>query len=62
MAFGLGSMLGMVVLGFAISVPLVLSASYGRRAQLLIQGLAGLGSIGLGLSMICDMGPSAKLF
>jgi high-affinity nickel permease len=52
MVFGFGSVLGMVLLGMIISVPLVMSAANGRRTATAIQGLASLASIGLGLSMI----------
>nr|MBI3612416.1 sulfite exporter TauE/SafE family protein [Nitrospirota bacterium] len=50
--FGIGSIAGMVVLGMLISVPLVLSAAWGHRVQMAVQGLASLGSIGLGLTMV----------
>lgn len=49
LVFGIGSILGMMLLGMAISLPLVCSAAFGRRARILMQGLASLGSIGLGL-------------
>ena len=52
LVFGAGSIVGMVVLGMLISVPLVLSASWGHRVQVAVQGLASLGSIGLGLTMV----------
>src|SRR2546425_245357 len=54
--FGLGSIVGMMLLGVAISVPLVLSASCGRRAQEAVQALASLGSIGLGAAMMVRIG------
>jgi cytochrome c biogenesis protein CcdA len=50
--FGIGSIIGMVCLGFLISAPLVLSATFGRRVQHVVQGLASLGSVGLGLTMM----------
>jgi sulfite exporter TauE/SafE len=52
LVFGFGSILGMVLLGMIISVPLVMSATNGRGTATAIQGLASLASIGLGLSMI----------
>lgn len=52
LVFGMGSIAGMVVLGMVISVPLVLSASWGHRVQLVVRSLASLGSIGLGLTMV----------
>src|SRR5438552_917009 len=56
LVFGLGSIVGMMLLGVAISVPLVLSASCGHRAQEAVQALASLGSIGLGAAMMVRIG------
>ncbi|MGH7166252.1 MAG: sulfite exporter TauE/SafE family protein [Nitrospiraceae bacterium] len=56
LVFGVGSILGMAGLGALISLPLVGSASLGRPAQLTLQGLASVGSIGLGLSMMARVG------
>ncbi len=56
LVFGLGSVIGMVLVGIAISLPLVFSASFGRQAQATVQGLASLGSIGLGLAMMIRIG------
>jgi sulfite exporter TauE/SafE len=52
LVFGLGSILGMVLLGVAVSVPLVLSLPGPRRVLTVVQGLASLGSIGLGLNIL----------
>jgi high-affinity nickel permease len=52
LVFGIGSVIGMVFLGFLISAPLVLSVTFGRRVQHVVQGLASLGSVGLGLTMM----------
>lgn len=52
LVFGVGSIAGMMLLGLVISVPLVMSAAWGHRAQLAVQGLASLGSIGLGATMV----------
>ncbi len=52
LVFGLGTILGMSLLGLAMSVPLVWSVSLGRRALVALQGLASVGSISLGLLMI----------
>ena len=60
-AFGIGSILGMVLLGLAMSVPLVVTAPHGRHAQLVIQGLASLCSVALGLSMIYRLGLQGAL-
>ncbi|BFU96334.1 MAG: putative Nickel/cobalt efflux system RcnA [Nitrospira sp.] len=50
--FGLGSIIGMMLIGLVLSLPVIWSLSLGRQALLMVQGLAGLGSIGLGLSML----------
>jgi len=62
LVFGLGSIVGMMLLGVVISLPIVLSASFGRRAQEAVQGLASLGSIGLGLTMMVRIGLGDGLF
>jgi len=53
--FGLGSIVGMVLLGTVISVPLTFSASAGPGARAAVQGLASLASIALGLLIIARL-------
>jgi high-affinity nickel permease len=50
--FGVGSILGMILIGLAISAPVLCSLSVGRHVLLAVQGLASLGSIGLGILII----------
>ena len=50
--FGLGSILGMAVLGIVISLPLFYSASWGRYSQVALRGLASVGSIGFGIALL----------
>ena len=50
--FGCGSILGMVLIGLVLSLPVVWSLQLGRSVFLAIQGLASLGSVGLGLSIV----------
>lgn len=50
--FGCGSILGMMLIGVALSLPVVWSLQLGRPVFLAIQGLASLGSVGLGLSIV----------
>lgn len=50
--FGIGSIMGMMLIGLAIAVPVLWSLSIGRQVFLAVQGLASIGSIGLGLSMM----------
>ncbi len=54
-AFGLGSVMGMMVTALAVSVPLVMSAALGRQAQTVLQGLASVGSVGLGLFIMAEI-------
>lgn len=62
LAFGIGSIVGMAVLGIIIALPLVYSASLGRKAQLTLQGLASAGSTGLGLAMMLGFAPGGSPF
>lgn len=62
LVFGAGSVLGMMALGLVISLPVVYSLSCGRRAFLAVQGLASLGSIGLGLTIIVHIAMGRSSF
>lgn len=59
--FGLGSIIGMMLIGLVLSLPMVWSLSLDRQAFLVVQGLAGLGSIGLGLSMLFRIATGERL-
>lgn len=50
--FGCGSILGMMLIGLALSLPVVWSLQLGRPVFVATQGLASLGSVGLGLSIV----------
>lgn len=50
--FGLGSIVGMMAIGLGLSLPMVWSLSLGRPVLVAAQGLASLGSIGLGAVML----------
>lgn len=50
--FGVGSILGMMLIGLAMSLPVVWSKSYGRPAFLALQSLASVGSIAVGVLMM----------
>ena len=54
--FGVGSILGMVGVGAVLSLPVVYSVTVGPRAYWMVQGLACLASIGLGLLMMVRIG------
>lgn len=50
--FGLGSILGMMVIGLFLSLSVVWSSHLGRPALLVVQGSASLGSIVFGISIL----------
>ena len=54
--FGVGSILGMVGVGAVLSLPVIYSVSVGPRAYWMVQGLACLASIGLGVVMMVRIG------
>ena len=54
--FGVGSILGMVGVGAVLSVPVIYSATVGPRAYYVVQGLACVASIGLGVLMMVRIG------
>ena len=50
--FGCGSILGMILIGLALSLPVVWSLRIGRPVFLAVQGLASAGSIALGCAIV----------
>lgn len=50
--FGVGSILGMVLVGMVVSLPVLWSLNLGRPVFLAVQGLACVGSIAIGLMMM----------
>ncbi|ULA67498.1 MAG: Nickel transporter UreH [Nitrospira sp.] len=54
--FGIGSILGMVGVGVVLSLPVMYSLTVGPRAYWMVQGLACLVSIGLGVLMMVRIG------
>ena len=50
--FGCGSILGMMLIGLALSVPVVWSLRVGRPLFLAVQGMASVGSIALGSAIV----------
>ncbi len=50
--FGFGSIAGMLVIGLTLSVPVIYSRVIGQQAFFAVQGVASLGSVGLGLWML----------
>lgn len=53
--FGLGSIAGMVGVGLLIGYPLAATGASGPAARLVVRGLASLGSIGLGLTLMAKI-------
>lgn len=62
LVFGVGSIAGMVAVGAAISLPMMLTLSVGRGPFLAVQGLASLASIGLGLVMMWRLSAGEPAF
>jgi high-affinity nickel permease len=50
--FGCGSIMGMMLIGLVLSLPVVWSLRLGRPMFLAVQGVASFGSVGLGLSIV----------
>jgi hypothetical protein len=50
--FGCGSILGMMLIGLALTLPVVWSLRLGRPLFLAVQGLASVGSIALGCAIV----------
>jgi hypothetical protein len=50
--FGCGSILGMIVIGLALSLPVMCSLRLGRPLFVAVQGMASIGSIVLGCSIV----------
>jgi ABC-type nickel/cobalt efflux system permease component RcnA len=50
--FGVGSIMGMVLVGMVVSLPVLWSLNLGRPVFLTVQGLASVGSVAVGLMMI----------
>ncbi len=50
--FGVGSILGMMLVGIVVSLPLLWSLNFSRPLFLAVQGLASLGSVVVGLALM----------
>jgi hypothetical protein len=60
--FGLGSIIGMVLVGMVVSLPVLWSLNLGRPVFLALQGVASLGSMAVGLMMMYHIGFGSQLF
>ena len=56
--FGLGSIIGMMVIGMTISIPVICSCSISRRLFVGVQGFASLASVLVGVWMLVKLIPS----
>jgi hypothetical protein len=56
--FGIGSIIGMMVIGLTMSVPVIYSRSMGQRLFVGVQGCASLASILVGIWMLVELTPS----
>jgi ABC-type nickel/cobalt efflux system permease component RcnA len=62
LAFGVGSIGGMLLMSMLISAPFFLAAERSRRTYLVMRGVAGTASISFGLFLCWDVGVSSGLF
>ena len=60
--FGIGSISGMMLMSFLVALPFHLTASRFNRFNYILQGIAGLVSVGLGLYIIYEKGVTEGLF
>lgn len=60
--FGAGSILGMMLVGMVVSLPVLWSLNLGRPVFLAVQGLASLGSVAVGLTIMLQIGFGWQLF
>ena len=60
--FGLGSIMGMMLVGIVVSLPILWSLNLGRPVFLTVQGLASLGSVAVGLTMMFHIAFGGQLF
>jgi hypothetical protein len=60
--FGLGSIMGMMLVGITVSLPVLWSLSLGRPIFLAVQGLASLGSVAVGLMMMFHIAMGSQHF
>jgi len=59
LVFGIGSIIGMMVIGLTISVPIIYSRSVSRRLFIGVQGVASVASVSVGVWMLVGLTSSA---
>lgn len=57
--FGIGSIIGMMMIGLTISIPVIYSRSFNQRLFRGVQGVASLASVSVGLWMLVTLARSA---
>lgn len=57
--FGIGSIIGMMMIGLTISIPVIYSRSLNQRLFRGVQGAASLASVSVGLWMLVTLARSA---
>jgi hypothetical protein len=57
--FGAGSIVGMMVIGLTISLPLICSLTFSRRLFLSLQGFASVASVSVGIWMLVKLTSAA---
>jgi hypothetical protein len=60
--FGAGSIMGMMLVGMVVSLPVLWSLNLGRPVFLAVQGLASLGSVAVGLTIMLQIAFGGQLF
>ena len=60
--FGAGSIMGMMLVGMVVSLPVLWSLNIGRPVFLAVQGLASLGSVAVGLTIMLQIAFGGQLF
>jgi ABC-type nickel/cobalt efflux system permease component RcnA len=60
--FGVGSILGMMLVGMVVSLPLLWSLNFSRPLFLAVQGLASLGSVAVGLALMFQIAFGSQRF
>lgn len=58
LVFGVGSIIGMMVIGLTLSIPVIYSRSMSQRLFVGVQGFASLASVVVGVWMLVKLSPS----
>jgi hypothetical protein len=61
LVFGVGSIVGMMVIGITISLPVIWSRSISRQLFVGVQGFASIASVSVGVWMLMKLIPTAMV-